>query len=190
MYKIIDELLEKSSGGDKNSKSELLNKLRPLIISSINRYYPNSKDYEDLIQDGNIVILECINNYDVSKGVYFLGYVKTMLKYNYLQNHRQKHMISLNNPIGDDTENEMIDLLQSEDLEPIDFLVITENNEMLRNCLGVLTERQRQVVIYFYIENISIGDIAKHLQISYRTVVNTKTKAMEKLRCELLRKGL
>lgn len=190
MYKIIDELLEKSRGGDKNSKAELLNKLRPLIISSINKYYPNSRDYEDLIQDGNIVIIECINNYDISKGVYFLGYVKTMLKYNYLQNHRLKHMISLNSPVGDDNDNEMMDLLKSEDLEPIETLIITETNEILRNCLGVLTERQRDIVIFFYIENISIGDIAKNLQISYRTVVNTKTKAIDKLRRELLRKGL
>ncbi len=190
MYKIIDELLEKSREGDINSKVELLNKLRPLIISSINKYYPNSRDYEDLIQDGNIVIIECINNYDISKGVYFLGYVKIMLKYNYLQNHKIKHMISLNTPVGDDNENEMIDLLQSGDLEPLESLIVDEYNENVRNSLSVLAPRQKQIIFLFYIERLSIGVIAKNLNISYRTVVNTKTKAIDKLRHELLRKGL
>lgn len=190
MYKIIDELLEKSREGDKNSKEELLNKLRPLIISSINKYYPNSKDYEDLIQDGNIVILKCLDSFDPTKGVYFLGYVKTMLKYNYLQNHRQKHMISLNTPFGEDDEGEMIDLLVSEDLEPLERILMREKDKMLSRCLLVLTERQRDIVIYFYIKKLSIGEIAKHLNISYRTVVNTKTKAIEKLQNELLDKSL
>lgn len=190
MYKIIDKLLESSKQGNKSSKEELLNKLRPLIISSINKYYPNSMDYEDLIQDGNIVVLECINNYDISKGVFFLGYVKTMLKYNYLQNHKRKYMISLNTAVGDDNENEMIDLLQSEELEAIESLIIVENNEIVKECLKVLTQRQRNIVLLFYIENISIGDIAKYLKVTYRTVVNTKTQAMKKLRIELIRKGL
>ena len=106
MYKVIDELLEGSRNGDVNSKNELLIKLRPLIISSINKYYPNFRDYEDLIQDGYVVVLDCIENFDPSKGVYFLGYVKTMLKYNYLQNHRNKTMISLNSPLGEDKEGE------------------------------------------------------------------------------------
>lgn len=190
MYKVIDELLEKSISGDKESKEHLLNKLRPLIISSINKYYPNSRDFEDLIQDGNIVILECINNYDISKGVYFLGYVKTMLKYNYLQNHRLKTTISLNTPIGEDNEGEMIDLLVSEDFQPLEVILMREKDKKLSKCLSVLTERQREIVIYYYMEKYSIGQIAKHLNISYRTVVNTKTKAIEKLQNELLDKSL
>ena len=190
MYKIIDELLEGSKQGDKLSKEELLLKLRPLIISSINKYYPNSKDFEDLIQDGNIVILECILNFDISKGVYFLGYVKTMLKYNYLQNHRIKHMISLNTPLGEDSELEMIDLLKSDDLQPLDVLILNEFNENVKNSLSVLAPRQLEIIILFYINKLSIGEIAESLNISYRTVVNTKTKAIEKLKNELLNKGL
>ena len=190
MYKIIDELLEKSRDGDQLSKEMLLAKLRPLIISSINKYYPNSRDFEDLIQDGNILILECINSFDPSKGVYFLGYVKTMLKYNYLQNHRVKRTISLNRPIGEDIEGEMIDLLICEDLEPSEVILMWEKDEMLSKCLSVLTERQREIVIYFYIEKFSIGKIANRLNISYRTVVNTKTKAIKKLQNELINNSL
>lgn len=190
MYKIIDELLEESRSGDLSSKELLLNKLRPLIISSINKYYPNSRDYEDLIQDGYVVVLECIDNFDPSKEVYFLGYVKTMLKYNYLQNHRRKAMISLNTPIGEDNESELVDLLESKDLGPLDFLLTNEVNNNLLKSLSVLGQRQRQIFVLFYIEKMSIGEIAQYLEISYRTVVNAKTRAIEKLKKEIKSLGL
>lgn len=190
MYKIIDKLLEESRNGDVNSKNELLIKLRPLIISSINKYYPNSRDYEDLIQDGYVVILDCIEQYDPSKGVYFLGYVKTMLKYNYLQNHRNKTMISLNSPLGEDKEGEMIDLLESKDLGPLELFLEIERDNTLSKALSILGPRQRQVIEMFYLEGLSIADIAKCLEISYRTVVNTKTRALERLEMEIQRDSL
>ena len=190
MYKVIDQLLEKSKEGDKASKEKLLNKLRPLIIASINKYYPNARDYEDLIQDGYIVILQCIDDFDPSKGVYFLGFVKTMLKYNYLQNHRIKKTISLNVSVGEDSESEWVDLLESKDLGPMETLLISDENKTLKESLRILGERQRQVIWLFYVEEMSIGDIAHKLNISYRTVVNSKTKALGRLKKEIVREGL
>ena len=84
----------------------------------------------------------------------------------------------------------MIDLLVCEDLEPSEVILMWEKDEMLSKCLSVLTERQREVVIYFYIEKFSIGKIANRLNISYRTVVNTKTKAIKKLQNELINNSL
>lgn len=188
MYSIIEELLVLARQGDVDSKEQLLSKLYPLIISSINRYYLNSNDYEDLIQDGNIVILECIENYDISRKVYFLGYVKTMLKYNYLQNHRLKQHLSLNTPIGDEDDNEMIDLLVSDDEDLVDSLIKWEEMKTVMAGLSLLTDRQREVIIYFYVEGLSIGMIAKRLGISYRTVVNTKTVALEKMKKQVIGK--
>lgn len=190
MYKIIDELLEGSRNGDVNSKNELLIKLRPLIISSINKYYPNFRDYEDLIQDGYVVVLDCIENFDPSKGVYFLGYVKTMLKYNYLQNHRNKTMISLNSPLGEDKEGEMVDLLESKDLGPMELFLLSERDQTLTKSLSLLGARQKQVIVMFYLEGLSIADIAKYLEISYRTVVNTKTRALKRLGMGIQRDSL
>ncbi len=190
MYKVIDELLEGSKEGDKASKEELLNKLRPLIISSINKYYPNARDYEDLIQDGYIVILQCIDDFDPAKGVYFLGFVKTMLKYNYLQNHRIKRCFSLNVSVGEDSESELVDLLESKDLGPVEIQLISDENKIIKDSLSVLGPRQRQVIWLFYVEEMSIGDIAHKLNISYRTVVNSKTKALKRLKKEIEREGL
>ena len=43
---MFDSLLDKARAGDKASKEEIINRLQPLIISSIRRYYNKPKEYE------------------------------------------------------------------------------------------------------------------------------------------------
>lgn len=177
---MFDSLLDKARAGDKASKEEIINRLQPLIISSIRRYYNKPKEYEDLIQDGNLIILECIEDYEPSKGVHFLGYVKTMLRYLYLDKHKTKIHHSLNEVVGDG-EVELMDLLVSEDKEALDLILDEEDNKYLLEALDRLTDRQREVTILYYFENMKIEDIASRLGVTYRTVVNTKTRALEKM---------
>lgn len=185
MYKDLDNLLKSARKGDKKSSEKILIKLNPLIIASIKRYYNKIVDYEDLIQEGRLAILECINNYDDSKEVYFLGYVKTILKFLYLNKHKEKIFISLNTPIGDNEEEELIDILESDDDGVLEEVLKTENLDEIRYALSSLTERQREVIIYFYFEGYSIPEIAKKMGVTYRTIVNTKTTALEKMRRQL-----
>lgn len=177
---MFDSLLEKARRGDKDAAEEIVNRLKPLIISSIRRYYNKPNEYEDLIQDGILKLLECIRDYEPSKDVHFLGYVKTMLRYLYLDKHKMKLHHSLNEPVGDG-ENELLDLLVSEDKGPLELILDKENNSYLLEALNSLSDRQREVIIMFYFKNMKMEDIAEKLGISYRTVVNTKVRAIEKL---------
>lgn len=188
MYKEINELITKAKEGDESSKEELLKRLNPLIISSIKRYYNKSSEYEDLISEGVVVILECLKDHDESKGTHFLGYVKIMLKYFYLDKHKEKVIFSLNEPVGEEGEEELIDLLESKEMDILDKLIIRENTSNLKKALEELTIRQRDIIIYYYLERQSIHQISNRLNISYRTVVNTKTRALEKLQ-EVLKDG-
>src|SRR5699024_7371446 len=95
MYKELNQLLKKARRGDVSSQEEILERLKPLIIKSIQRYYNNKEEFQDLIQEGYLLVLECIENYDENKGVYFLGYVKAMLKFAYLNKHKERIHTSL-----------------------------------------------------------------------------------------------
>ncbi len=57
-----------------------------------------------------------------------------------------------------------------------------EERTYLLEGLEHLTKRQRQVIVLFYIKGYSIDRIAHKLEVSYRTVVNTKTAALNKLK--------
>ena len=182
MYEELNDLLAEAKLGDDKSKKRILESLYPLIISSIRRYYNKSNEYEDLIQGGREVILYCINNFDETKGAHFLGYVKTRLRYFYLNKHNEKLTISLNAKVGEDKEEEIVDLLKSDIENPLESLLRLEEKTILQDALSTLTARQREIIIDFYYENLTLGEISKKLGISYRTVVNTKTVALNKLR--------
>lgn len=181
MYEDIERLRLLGAKGDVGAKGELLAKMKPLIINSIRRYYNNIQLYDDLIQEGYEIILEAVRNFDDTRGVYFLGYIKTLLKYHYLNKHREKYIISLNTPIGE-SEEELMDILEGDELDPLDNIIQTEEYIELRNSFSLLTERQRKVVVLYYSCHMPIGKIAERLGVSYRTVVNTKAAAIQKLK--------
>lgn len=178
---MFDKLIISAKSGDKRAKEEIINRLQPLIISSIKRYYNYSYEYEDLVQDGNLMILQCIEDYDESKGAQFLGYVKLRLKYMYLLKHRTKRHLSLNEP-AEDGEIEIIDILVSENKGVLDLVLEKEMSIRLRKAIEGLTSRQREIIICYYIGGRTLEEVSEMLGISYRTVVNTKARAMEKLK--------
>lgn len=181
MYEDINNLLDRSQKGDVEGKEELLINLKPLVLSSIRKYYNRVELYDDLIQEGYEIILLAIGDYDPGKGVYFLGYVKSLLKYHYLDKHKEKQYASINK-IVDDKGTELIDLLEGEEKEPLESLIDRQDTMELVENLNCLTYRQREIVLDFYVNRLSISKIADKLDISYRTVVNTKTRALNKLK--------
>lgn len=181
---MFDKLVEEAIKGNKEALEEIIDRLQPLIISSIRKYYNKGNEYEDLIQEGNLTILESLKDFDPSRGVHFLGYIKLNLKYLYLNKHKRKIHLSLNEPVGNG-EVEAIDLLESKAKDAIDILLEDERSLELNMALERLTERQKEVVLLFYMENMSMEEIGKKLGISYRTVVNLKTKALENLRKDI-----
>src|SRR5690606_3330064 len=105
-------------------------------------------------------------DYDPSKGVHFLGYVKTMLRYLYLDKHKIKLHHSLNEVVGEG-EVELVDLLVSDDKGPLEIILDREDNKCLLEALNSLTDRQKEIVILYYFENMKIEDIAVKLGVSY-----------------------
>jgi len=172
--------------GNVHKKEELLRKLKPLIIKSIRKYYNDFSQFEDLIQQGYEVILKGINEFDEKKDVNFLGFIKMKLKFYYLDKHkyRKEKPSSLNNPIGEDGD-EILDLIPDMDKSPLDKVLEKERKARLRKAMKVLTQRQRKIIIYYYMKNKSIKEISHILKISYRTVINTKTTALKKLRKQM-----
>lgn len=182
MYEEWKDLLRLAKEGDMDSKEEILNRLKPLIIKSIQSYYNRRELYEELIQEGNLCILEAIESFDEGKKIYFLGYAKTQLRYLYLNKNKTRHHGSLNVLVGENKSEELQNTLPSNDTTGPEGLIEEETYRELEDSLSYLTARQRQVVLLFYAKKMSITDIAKELGVSYRTIVNTKTRALEKLR--------
>src|SRR5699024_620982 len=99
--------------------------------------------------------------------------------------HREKTYTSLNQTLGDG-EIELIDLIEDE-TNILEEYIAKEEREYLIKKLNTLTKRQKQILIEFYINGYSIGEIAEKLKISYRTVANTKTSGIKKFKKTLVK---
>ena len=67
-----NELIESAKNGDDEAKMLIINRYKPLVYRFLSQYYSrfsscSSSLREDLIDEGVITILECINTYDSSK---------------------------------------------------------------------------------------------------------------------------
>lgn len=178
---MFDKLLERSKNGDKKALEEIIERLQPLLVSSIRRYYNKADQYDDLMQEGNMKIIESVNDFDRNRGVYFLGYIKLNIKYLYLDKHKQKFHQSLNQK-SEDGQTEMMDLLVDDEVDFLGGMIEGEERIEIKRALSLLTPRQRLVLALFYGGDMSIGEIADDLGVAYRTIINTKIKALEKMR--------
>lgn len=178
-YEELDELIYLAKNNQEMAKVRLIEKLSPLIKSSIKKYCPIYLHYEDLYQDGIVIILECLELYDEEKAN-FLAMAKSYLKYHYIET--LKYLKNIEKDISKTEEEEdIVNLISSEENIEEEF-IFYEEVEFLKKKLEILTLRQRDILLMYYYEKLSHKEIAQKLNISKWTVVNTKRRALEKLK--------
>lgn len=162
----------------------IVEKYHPLIVSSIKRYYNKPHEFEELYDEGVLEVCEALMDYDFNKNDSFGGYLKSRLYFFYISKNKFKEDLSLDSPIGEEDLTLMDMLMDPMNIE--EEYELNEEYKILYKAIGELTEKQRRVLLDFYIGKFSISEIANKYDIKYRTVVNTKTMALKKLKKYLL----
>ncbi|NLY10022.1 MAG: sigma-70 family RNA polymerase sigma factor [Tissierellia bacterium] len=154
----------------------------PRIHAMIKRYGYHLEP-EDAVQEAALILCKAIGDYDSNKGIPFNGYYFSKLRFHLMDKSRKVPQdLSLDSIIGDD-ENTFLDLLQADD--DVESQALIEAHPIWQ-ALKKLTPRQRQIITLVDINDISMVDVSKKLNIHYRTVVNTRKRAHEKLRQTLM----
>ena len=180
-YQSFNKNLSLARLGDGSAKVDLINMLEPLIISSIKKYCPLPKEYEDLHSDCVLVILWCLENFDGKRS--FLKYVKSYLRYylldtfKYLKNEPQRDSV---NEQGEDLLNYIED-----DFNLEESLIKKTDEQILNEAINSLAKRQREIIILYYYKDMSLKNISQKLKISKWTVVAAKKQALDKLKKKL-----
>ena len=175
---LIEKIIEEK---DISNSHLVVEAYKPLLISSIKKYYNKSYQFEELMQEGILEIIESIKDFDNSRNIPFSGYLKRRIYYFYLGKNHIKENLSLDINIGEEKEITLGDLIEDNMNIEEDYLK-KENSIEIKKALEKLTKRQREIIEDFYFHKKSIGEIAIEKNIKYRTVVNTKTTALEKLK--------
>lgn len=181
MNYLFKDLVDKAKAGCQDSQMEILNRLKPLIYSILKRY-AWSLDREEMLQEANLAVLEGIQEFDEARGIPFLAYIKNRLRFA-VYNKARRHRIfySLNTSAAEGDSRDFLDLLEDEHADPLGNVLNKENTGKIQSALEQLAPRQKQVICLHYIHRISLKDIARQLNVSYKTVLRAKDKALSTL---------
>ncbi|MBZ4646358.1 MAG: polymerase sporulation-specific sigma factor [Petroclostridium sp.] len=188
----LKELVQRTKKGDDQAAEQLLLKLKPLILSSIKKYASIGIDRDELLQEGYLEVLRLTYDYDESKGIPFLGYVKAYLNYFFMNYFRGMKIVydSLDQDvsIGDDKVSK-IDFIHDDSPTPLEQYVVQESYEELSAAIKQLTPKQREIIYLCYYSKMPMTAIARKMNMHYMSVVKLKQRAIQKLRNLLKREG-
>lgn len=153
--------------------NDIIEAYRPLIISSIKRFCPIKNEFDDLYNDGVVFIIESLSNFDPGRGFTFGAYIKSGLRIYYLDTLRFL-MRYAGSP-------EVEDYMAASDSLEDDFFK-DKDYASLYDAIGSLKSREREVIFLNFYKGFSLGEIARELGISLRTVNRVKQVALGKMK--------
>ena len=84
----LERLVKKAKAGDQQAKEKLIFAFRPLILTTIQKYVYDQKEYEDAYQDAVCVFLEALRDFELDARVYFQVFIRLRLT-NYFKKRRE-----------------------------------------------------------------------------------------------------
>ena len=170
------QLIPRAKSRDPEDLAQLLVDLAPLTKSTIRRIQPYAQDPDNLYGEANLILLDALDDFDPERGVPFHLYYRTRLSY-FLMDDLKRSMKKTTVPLTNEMEAVVADVANTEE----DFILL-ERAEELHQIVNDLPLRERAVVSLYFFCHLSLSEIAGRLGISYQTVANTKTRAMNHLR--------
>lgn len=176
----INYIIQESLKGDKIYVEILLKRLNPVIFKNIYTYWsPSDPLTQDLQQEGYMIILQSLKDFDTDRKVHFLQYVKIRLYYfykDYFKKSIKNDALSMDHLY--ETGRELI----SNCRDQLTSIILKEEEDSLHKCIDELSEKEQMIISLFYFRRLSIQEIADKLGIKYRAVINIKSNAVRKLR--------
>ncbi|MBV1758477.1 MAG: sigma-70 family RNA polymerase sigma factor [Dethiosulfatibacter sp.] len=182
---VFNRWLDKARNGDMEAMEKVMEMLTPLVTASAKKYFLGDMPYEDLMQEGYLVIAECVDKFDIYRGIPFLGYVKTTLMFHFMDLGRKtlkEQCDSLNRSIKNaDGDITLMDVIADDEASADGAMLHYEKIKALMQGIKTLSPRELQVISLNYYVGLNMIEVARELGIAYRTVVNTKVHALRKL---------
>lgn len=166
-YKYIEEQVQLAKDKDNMAIINILNEFKPYCYTLISNTKIKNYDRQDLMQELQIKIVECIDRYN--KKNKFVGYCTRSLKnhiYYLYRNNKSNNDISL---------TEIMD-------NKINIHYDSYNNF---EYLNKLNELEKKVIILYYIEGNTLRKISDILEINYSKIVMVKNKTLLKIKKEI-----
>ena len=192
-----EELVVLYQQGDKRALDELLENNDGLIYKVASKFYSDktsSIEFDDLLQEGRIGFILACSKYDIEyiKRTKFITYAFYWIYqkiHRFITTYNTNEEISLNTPISEENQDELINSIESNSDEIKDReeeLYLSELRlelEAVMDKYNTLNEREILKLYYGWdTDELSIEQIADIFEDSSSDIKNTKARAIRKLR--------
>ena len=190
--------VKKAQLGDKEARNQLIEHNLRLVAHIVKKYDHRKEDADDLISIGTIGLIKGVDSYSYKKGTRITTYCARCIENEILMYFRSDKKnsknVSINEGIGFDKDGNEITFLDILKTPKPDFaldLYQQTNMKLLKKYFGVLTPREREIVVKRYGVNnqkeTTQKEIAKELGISRSYVSRIEKRALTKLLREFMK---
>ncbi len=190
------DCLEKMKAGDTAAQKKLVEHNLRLVAHIIKKYYSNTDEADDLISIGTIGLIKAVNTFKTDKNIKLATYSSRCIENEILMHIRkisgQKQEMSLDEPINTDWDgNELLlsDILGTDDDTVTGPLEDAVDQQLLREALQTLSERERAIVILRYglggKQEKTQKEVADLMGISQSYISRLEKRIMLRLRKEI-----
>lgn len=187
-----------------NDYNQLVSENLNYVKSLANRFRGKGVEYDDLVSEGYMAMLEAAKKFDASRGADFVAYAGAFIRkamsqaveqqaalYRVPRDERKRvprtatKAVSIDAPLSVGNQYTLLDILINKDTE------LMEENAMFREayddlcgCIALLDEREQVVIKKFYgigTPHVTMAEIAEYLQLKRERVRQIRDKALRKI---------
>jgi RNA polymerase sigma-70 factor (ECF subfamily) len=187
-----EELLQRAAEGDTAARQQLFvrhqHRLRQMVAVRMDRRLAARVDPSDLVQEALMDAHRKLNDYLRDRPLPFYPWLRRLAWERLLQLHRRhlhadRRSVLREEPMAlpDESALQLANRLEGRTSSPSDRAVRRELRERLRSALARLPDRDREVLVLRYLEQLSNPETAAVLGITAGAVRVRHTRALERL---------
>jgi len=186
----LDRLLvERFKNGDGKAFDQMVSRYWDRIYAMVNQLLRNQQDAEEVTQDTFIRAHRGLTNFRgdsaFSTWLYQIATNLARNRYWYWWRRKRDKSISFEQPVSHENDTTLAEIIPSEQETPEDATVTQEFVGRIAECMEMLNEKHREILILRNVQNLSYEEIADILGISVGTVKSRIARARESLREKL-----
>ena len=179
-------LIERIKNGEHAAYNDMVERYWDRIYARVNHLLKNKQDAEEATQDAFIRAHRGLENFrgeaSFSTWLYQIATNLAHNRYWYWFRRKRDQSISLDQPLTEDGELTLENVMPSSGETPSEAAVTQEFIDRVTECMSGLGEKHRAVLLLRNVHNLSYEEIAQQLEISVGTVKSRIARARESLR--------
>ncbi|MGO4961922.1 sigma-70 family RNA polymerase sigma factor [Jeotgalibaca porci] len=178
----IEEMVAAMKEGQIEYFEPLFYRFTPLIKKYMKDYFLEYVEFEDLMQEARLVMLDAVERYDSEKGMRFSGYYRLVLQHHIYGIIRKENAYRRKSDRRAVSFDQLLETSHSVQMKFVDFqtpeylLTLRESYE----DYGALLSSFEKEVYLLFIRGLSIKSIASNLNVEYVRVKNALERCRQK----------